>query len=147
MTPEDVLSVYALDQVTDPAPWSEKVLADCLKVGYDCWVMVDNLIVVGFGILSYAATEAHLLKIGIHPDHQGVGLGQKMLQHLIKMATNQGADEMFLEVRISNTRAITLYEKAHFVEVGVRKGYYPGDELQKRKSEDALTMALPLWWC
>lgn len=145
MTNADVLNVYTLDQQTDPTPWSEKLLADCVRIGYDCWVMVNEQMVLGFGIMNYAANEAHLLKLAIHPEHQRQGLGHKMLVHLIQTAKSQGADELFLEVRVSNEKAIALYHNNHFVEIGMRKGYYPADALKGIQSEDALTMALPLW--
>ncbi len=145
MTNADVLNVYMLDQLTDPTPWSEKLFADCIKVGYDCWVMLDTQTIVGFAIVHYAANEAHLLKLAINPDYQGQGLGQKMLLHVVQTAKSNGADEMFLEVRVSNQKAIALYQNNNFVEIGMRKGYYPADALKGIPSEDALTMALPLW--
>lgn len=145
MTVADVPAVYAIDRIADKGPWTEKLFGDCLRVGYDCWVVCIDLKVVGYGITSYGANEAHLLKLAVLPEFQRQGLGQKLLQHLISMAKIQGADEMFLEVRVSNTPAKTLYEKYNFVEVGVRKGYYPADEVRGTEKEDALTMALPLW--
>jgi ribosomal-protein-alanine N-acetyltransferase len=145
MTTADVPVVSSLDQKVDSAPWSEKLFSDCIRVGYECWVITNQLQIVGFGIMNYATTEAHLLKLSIGPEHQRQGLGQKMLLHLMSMAKIHGAEEMFLEVRVSNTPAITLYEKHHFVEVGIRKGYYPANEVLGTPKEDAITMALPLW--
>lgn len=145
MTVADVPAVCVLDQKVDLAPWSEKVVSDCIRVGYECWVLTVELQVVGFGIISYGANEAHLLKISISPEHHRQGLGQKMLQHLMSMAKIHGSDELFLEVRASNTPAIALYQKFHFVEIGLRKGYYPANEALGVPKEDAITMALPLW--
>lgn len=144
MTPADIPAVHAIEVAVAVGPWSEKLFADCLRVGYECWVLVDGEQVMGYGILSYSANEAHVLQLAIHPEHHRCGLGQKLLQHLLNMAKVHGADEIFLEVRESNTSAINLYKKYNFVEVGIRKGYYPA-ESEGLPKQDAITMALPLW--
>jgi ribosomal-protein-alanine N-acetyltransferase len=144
MTMADVPAVHAIETVVAVGPWSEKLFADCIRVGYECWVLVDGEQIMGYGILSYSANEAHILQLAIHPDHHKLGLGQKLLQHLLNMAKIHGADEIFLEVRESNISAIQLYKKYNFVEVGVRKGYYQ-PEVEGQPKQDAITMALPLW--
>jgi ribosomal-protein-alanine N-acetyltransferase len=144
MTAADVPAVHAIEQAVASGPWGEQLFHDCLKVGYECWVLVDDQAIMGYGILSYAANEAHILQFAIHPDHHRRGLGQKLLQHLLSAAKIHGADEMFLEVRQSNIPAINLYKKYSFVEIGLRKGYYPA-EIEGQPKEDAITMALPLW--
>lgn len=144
MTLADVPAVYAIEAAVAVGPWSEKLFADCIRVGYECWVLVDGEQIMGYGILSYSANEAHVLQLAIHPEHHNCGLGQKLLQHLLSMAKIHGADEIFLEVRESNTPAIHLYKKYNFVEVGIRKGYYPA-AAEGQPKQDAITMALPLW--
>lgn len=145
MTVADLPAICSLDQQVDITPWSEKLFSDCIQVGYECWVITLGLDLVGFGISNYGPNEAHVLKLAINPDFQRQGLGQKMLHHLISMAKIHGAGEIFLEVRASNTNAIKLYEKNHFVEIGIRKGYYPANEALGYPKEDAITMAMPLW--
>jgi ribosomal-protein-alanine N-acetyltransferase len=61
-----------------------------------------------------------------------------LLQRFIDDARRAGAEQMFLEVRISNAAAIGLYEAAGFVAVGRRHAYYP--ETPRGRSEDALVM-------
>lgn len=145
MVPSDLSVVCLIDQAVDIAPWSEKLFIDCLRLGYECYVLLIDSVIVGFGILSYGAKEAHLIKLAINPQQQGIGLGHKMLQHLIAMAKLHYAEKIFLEVRVSNIVAISLYKKFAFTEIGLRKGYYPGDELKGHQAEDAITMALSLW--
>ncbi len=144
MASADIPAVYAIEATVAVGPWSEKLFADCIRVGYECWVLVDDEQIIGYGILSYSANEAHVLQLAIHPNHQKCGLGQKLLQHLLNMAKIHGSDEIFLEVRESNIPAINLYKKYSFVEVGIRKGYYPA-EVEGQSKQDAITMALPLW--
>jgi len=143
MTVADAEAVQAIDQSVSIAPWSAKLYGDCVNVGYECWVLFEEKEILGFGVLSCAANEAHILNIAIAPSKQRLGFGQKMLQHLLDRAKIQGADEVFLEVRPSNTIAQNLYKKFNFVEIGIRKGYYPAAE--NGEKEDALTLALPLW--
>lgn len=144
MTMSDISTVHAIETRVAIGPWSEKLFADCINVGYECWVLVDDQQVMGYGILSYGPHEAHILQLAIDPDYHRQGLGQKLLQHLLSMAKLHGSEEIFLEVRQSNQAAINLYKKYNFVEVGVRKDYYPADDYGQTK-EDAITMALPLW--
>lgn len=144
MTIQDVPAVHAIEMAVAIGPWSEKLFADCIRVGYECWVLVDDKQVMGYGILNYAANEAHILQFAIHPEHHRQGLGQKLLTYMLQMAMVHGSDEVFLEVRQSNIAAIGLYKKNNFVEVGVRKGYYPV-AIEGAPKEDAITMALPLW--
>ncbi len=140
----DVPAVYAIEAAVAVGPWSEKLFADCIRVGYECWVLVDGNQVMGYGILSYSANESHILQLAIHPEHHHLGLGQKLLQHLLNMAKIHGAEEIFLEVCESNIPAIKLYKKYNFVEVGIRKGYYQA-ATEGQPKQDAITMALPLW--
>ncbi|HSX20503.1 MAG TPA: ribosomal protein S18-alanine N-acetyltransferase [Gammaproteobacteria bacterium] len=145
MTHADVPAVCELDQATDITPWNEKLITDCINIGYECWVIIDQTLVTGFAIMSFGANEAHLLKLGILPAYHHQGLGQRLLQYLINIAKTHGVEEMYLEVRVSNHPAIALYRKNNFVEIGMRKGYYPPNELKNHPKEDALTMALALW--
>lgn len=142
MTVADVVVVSDIDQTVSKGPWNAQLFSDCIKVGYECWVLVEDKVVIGFGVLSYGANEAHILNLAIIPAKQRHGFGQKMLQHLLDIAKIHGAEEIFLEVRPSNTAALELYKKYNFVEIGIRKEYYPATDDEPR--EDALTLALPL---
>jgi ribosomal-protein-alanine N-acetyltransferase len=73
-------------------------------------------------------------------EQQGQGLGRLLLTTACQHARHADAAKMFLEVRVGNGRAITLYESVGFRQIGVRKDYYPG--LLGR--EDAVCMALNL---
>ena len=123
-----------------PYPWSKGVFKDCLNAGYCCQLIETQGIAVGYGVLSVALDEAHLLNLCIDPDWQGQGLARHLLWHLCELAGAYGAGALFLEVRPSNTTALRLYRNAGFCEVGTRRGYYPAT----RGREDALIMALTL---
>lgn len=105
--------------------WNRSIFADCLGVGYGCWgaTLRDGLI--GYGIVSVAVGESHLLNLAVDPDYQGRGVGQFVLDFLLSEATRREAECMFLEVRPSNVVARELYGRAGFSEFGRRRGYYP----------------------
>ena len=69
--------------------------------------------------------ESTILNIAIAPAFQCQGLGHKLLQFLVTDAKKQGANMMFFGGRVSNVRAIDLYQQNDFSEVGIRKNYYP----------------------
>lgn len=125
MTGDDLASVLVVETRAYTHPWSEGILRDCLRVGYSCWVCEMSDTVVGHAVMSVAMGEAHLLNICIDPELQGRGVGRRLLHRLLRVAREQHADTMFLEVRSSNDAARWLYEGEGFGEIGERRGYYP----------------------
>jgi ribosomal-protein-alanine N-acetyltransferase len=79
---------------------------------------------LGWGGVLVAADAAEILTVGVVPAARRQGLARRMLAALYAEARRRGAVEMFLEVRVDNAAAITLYEREGFVEVGRRPGYY-----------------------
>ena len=125
MTPADLPAVSDIEASAYRFPWSEQVFRTCLGAGYACRVAAAEGRVRGYGILSLAADEAHLLNLCIDPAEQGRGWGGWLLRHLFGIARRRRAARMFLEVRPSNRTAVRLYEGHGFVHVGTRRGYYP----------------------
>jgi [ribosomal protein S18]-alanine N-acetyltransferase len=80
--------------------------------------------IIGFGCFWAILDEAHITLLGIHPDYQQQGLGQKLLGALLDQARSIEMARATLEVRASNQGAIHLYEKCGFQTVGRRKKYY-----------------------
>ncbi len=140
MSDNDVPMALGVECAAYPHPWSEGIFCDCLRVGYCCWVIETGGEIVGHGVMSAAVGECHILNVCVHPDYQQCGLGRRMLKRLISLGRTRNADTAFLEVRLSNSAAIGLYESEGFSEVGVRRGYYPG----AKGREDAIIMACPL---
>ena len=79
---------------------------------------------LGWGGILVAADQSELLTVGTVPAARRTGLARLMLAELIAEAVRRGAGEMFLEVRVDNESAISLYLSEGFVEVGRRPGYY-----------------------
>lgn len=124
MAQSDVPGVMVVERASYQFPWSEGIFRDCLRVGYVCRVMTLNDEIIGYGIMSLGAGEAHVLNLCVQPQLRCRGLGRRMLEHLLDRAAASGMHEAFLEVRPSNTAAIRLYLSLGFEQVGIRRGYY-----------------------
>ncbi|SFS06698.1 ribosomal-protein-alanine N-acetyltransferase [Dyella sp. OK004] len=140
MRRDDLPGVAALEGASYDFPWSEGIFSDCLKAGHPCWVLWVEGEMAGYGVLSVAAGEAHVLNLCIGQAYRGLGLGRHLLKRLLDVARWNGAQRVFLEVRPSNPVAQTLYQSAGFAEIGRRPNYYPA----RQGREDAIVMALDL---
>ena len=137
MQGDDLSDVMEIERRSYPHPWTRLIFNDCLHAGYCCWVAECQGIIEGYGIISIAAGEAHLLNLCVRPESQHQGIGMKILWHLISIARRHEAEIIFLEVRPTNRPACELYRQAGFNELGTRKDYYPAGD----KREDALIFA------
>lgn len=140
MTVADTPAVMDIELQVYPFPWTLSIFRDCLQVGYSCWVCEEAGTLLGYGVMSSGAGEAHLLNLCIRPSAQGRGLGRRMLRHLMGVARAHRADTLLLEVRPSNIPAWRLYHSMGFNEIGTRRNYYPATGGR----EDALVMACSL---
>ena len=133
-------AVMAIEVRAYPFPWTVGIFRDCLRAGHQCWVLEAGTQLLGYGVLSAAAGEAHILNICISPAAQAQGHGRRLLRALVRIARMQNAERIFLEVRPSNPRAIALYFDEGFNEIGRRPRYYPAH----MGREDAIVMAMEL---
>jgi ribosomal-protein-alanine N-acetyltransferase len=124
MTEADVPAVVALERASYQFPWSEGIFRDCLRVGYVCRVVTSDGRLIGYGVMSIGAGEAHVLNLCIDAGFRCQGVGRRMLDYLLDRGAAAGMSEAFLEVRPSNTAAIRLYLSVGFDQVGMRRGYY-----------------------
>jgi ribosomal-protein-alanine N-acetyltransferase len=140
MRRRDVAGVHAIERASYPYPWSESIFADCLRIGYCCRVAEVDGRVGAYAILSAGAGESHLLNLCVASAHRRGGVGQLMLDGVMVDARLLGARRLFLEVRPSNTAAVSLYRNNDFRVIGRRPGYYPAEAGR----EDALVMVRQL---
>nr|WP_219628612.1 ribosomal protein S18-alanine N-acetyltransferase [Stenotrophomonas maltophilia] len=136
----DLNAVMAIELRGYPFPWTRGIFIDCLRAGYPGLAMERDGLLIGYGVLSIAADEAHVLNICIDPLAQSRGLGRQLLRALVQLAADRGAQRVFLEVRPSNTPALALYHSEGFNEIGRRPRYYPAAQGR----EDAVVMAIEL---
>ena len=143
LSANDIGTIVRVAQSASPYPWSEQVFHDCFKASYHGWVLSkEGLLapdsILGFVISLVQAPECQLVNICVRPEEQGQGYGRLLLQHAIDDAWSLGCHTIYLEVRAGNLAAIQLYENAGFLQVGIRKYYYPAGNGR----EDAVVMAL-----
>ncbi|HUA88492.1 MAG TPA: ribosomal protein S18-alanine N-acetyltransferase [Steroidobacteraceae bacterium] len=141
MRAADVLEVVAIERASYQFPWSEGIFRDCLRVGYVCRVVSALRQVMGYGVMSVGAGEAHVLNLCIAEGFRCRGAGRKLLLCLLERAHAAGMAEAFLEVRPSNTTAIRLYQSLGFEQVGTRRGYYQAPN--GREDAAVLKLVLP----
>lgn len=122
-------------------PWSRGNFLDSLKSGYQAQMLLADDTLLGYFVAMKGVDEVHLLNITVAPAWQSQGWGRVMLDALSLWARGQGAEWLWLEVRVSNHRAERMYEAQGFRRVGERKNYYPAAEGRR---EDAIVMSLKL---
>lgn len=122
-------------------PWSEANFRDALGAGYQAQMLVAEGTVLGYFIAMQGVDEVHLLNITVAPAYQGQGWARVMLEALSLWSRGQGAQWVWLEVRVGNARAIEVYQSHGFRRVGHRKAYYPAANGAR---EDAIVMSLKL---
>ncbi|HZF27662.1 MAG TPA: ribosomal protein S18-alanine N-acetyltransferase [Gammaproteobacteria bacterium] len=140
MQPSDLKAVAAVERAAYDYPWSLGIFRDCLLAGYYCLVLDVGGSVTGYGIMSIAAAEGHLLNLCIHPNAQRMGFGRRLLSALLLRAGDAACDKVFLEVRPSNEIALRLYHSVGFEQIGIRPAYYQAE----RGREDAVILAATL---
>jgi ribosomal-protein-alanine N-acetyltransferase len=136
----DLPQLLLIEQLTQFSPWTAEIFERCLQAHYEGWVWEIDDKIAGFIISAQQVGENHILNIGVHPDYQRQGIGQTLVAYVLETAKKKASHISFLEVRRSNTKAIALYEKVGFVQIGERKNYYVA--FQGR--EDALIFAKDL---
>ncbi|MCU6501412.1 ribosomal protein S18-alanine N-acetyltransferase [Duganella vulcania] len=142
MQQADLPDVVALEESVYPHPWSMANFIDSLNSNYEAWVLRDQQgDLLGYFLLMAIVDEAHLLNVAVSAEKQGQGLGRFLLNQAVACARGLGMESVLLEVRPSNTRALEIYERYGFKQIGRRKGYYPAANQQR---EDAIVMRFSL---
>lgn len=121
--------------------WTPENYRSSLRAGYWSQVLceaggAEGDRVVAVCVAMDGVDEVHLLNIAVARGWQGRGLAVELLHTLYERCRQQRAEALWLEVRPSNARARALYQREGFVDIGVRKNYYPAEGGR----EDALVM-------
>lgn len=136
----DIPQLIHIEETSQVAPWSENIFKKCMEAGYSGWGVEIEGGLVGFTLVSLLAGECHILNLCILPRFQHQGLGKQLLEYTLDAVKKLDGMIAYLEVRRSNERAITLYKKMGFTQIGERKDYYP----VPTGLEDALVFAKDL---
>jgi [ribosomal protein S18]-alanine N-acetyltransferase len=136
----DLDEVVAIEREVFLFPWTRGNFSDSIDSGYHCLVLEERGRLFGYGVMIIGAEEAHLLTLSISAGSQRKGWGERLLCHFIRLAKEQHARSMFLDVRESNHAAARLYERIGFRRIAKRKDYYPA----MGGREDSVVMELML---
>jgi ribosomal-protein-alanine N-acetyltransferase len=133
----DLSAIEAIEQRAYPTPWSRSMFAGELakptSICLGAFAREDRAL-VGYLIISRYVDAWHVMNVAVAPEHRRKGIGSALLERLFELTAEDGRRGYTLEVRVSNTEAIRLYERLGFRRRGVRRGYYTDNR------EDALIM-------
>ena len=135
---EDAKEVFAIEMECFSVPWSlDSIETELLNEDKKLYYVVED----ANGVVGYAGAwlvydEGQITNIAIRPSARRQGFGAKLTSALIEECFKRGMHEIFLEVRISNLSALSLYRQLGFTVKGMRKNYY------SEPKEDAYIMSL-----
>ena len=136
MSLEDIDQVYEIENLSFTTPWSrESFKSELLQNDLARYLVAKvNGKVAAYGGMWIVLDEAHITNIAVHPEYRGRKIGETLVKALLRMAKENKAADITLEVRASNNAARKLYKKLGFKDGGRRKGYY------EDTGEDAIIM-------
>jgi [ribosomal protein S18]-alanine N-acetyltransferase len=131
----DLDEIHELEQLIFPDAWPRSAFVDILEE--NAWgaliAEIDGRI-VGYACHLIVAGDAHLANMAVHPDYRRKSVARRLLDSILRLALDESCEQILLEVRPSNEAARKFYERAGFIELYRRTGYY------HRPREDALVM-------
>ncbi|GAB3607727.1 ribosomal protein S18-alanine N-acetyltransferase [Conyzicola nivalis] len=135
-TPDDLDAIMAIEHAVFPSDaWSrESMLAELSNrhthylVAFDL-ATPDEFVAYAGLLAPRGATQADIQSVAVVETARRRGLARTLVQTLIAEARDRGAREVFLEVRVDNPNAQSLYDSLGFERIAVRKGYYQPDNV------------------
>lgn len=137
-TIKDAKEIFAIEMECFSVPWSlDSIETELLNEDKKLYYVVEDVNgVVGYAGAWLVYDEGQITNIAIRPSARRQGFGAKLTSALIEECFKRGMHEIFLEVRISNLSALSLYRQLGFTVKGMRKNYY------SEPKEDAYIMSL-----
>lgn len=125
MKKEDIPCVARMEEEYFSEPWSEKAFEDALdKKEYLYMVAAEGQEVVAYCGMYQVLDEGNITQVAVRSDMRGRGIARKLLQDFMQKGQEKGVGAYTLEVRVSNQRAVCVYEACGFVTECVRKDFY-----------------------
>lgn len=132
----DLDAIERIEKASYPTPWSRSMFTSELAKpsSHSLAAVAPDGELAGYLILSRYVDAWHVMNVAVAPEHRRRGIASAMLERLFDVTRDDARRGYTLEVRVSNTAAIRLYESFDFRPCGVRRGYYTDNR------EDALIM-------
>lgn len=135
MRTEDVPAISKLEEAAFSMPWSAQDFLDMVDREGSLYVTaLAGSEVIGCCGVTNACGDGDINNVVVAEGWRGQGIGKQMLSALMELGKEIGIENYTLEVRVSNTPAICLYESLGFESAGIRPGFY------ERPREDAMIM-------
>ena len=136
MTEHDLDVIVQIEEACFTDPWSKQGFIDSLHETSAHLLVIEDESegIVGYACLYQVVDEGEIVNVAIDPKHRQKGYGAKLVDALIQLGRELGAERFFLEVRKSNEAGQALYGSLGFAACGVRKGFY------ENPKEDAVLM-------
>ena len=125
MKKTDLQEVVRIEKENFSLPWSEQGFADSMGQENTCFLSAcKNGSIVGYCGYLQVLDEADITNVSVDAASRRDGVGESMLQELMRRGAQKGIKAFTLEVRESNLAAISLYQKLGFASAGIRKNFY-----------------------
>ena len=134
MTENDLDKVAAMEKDIFSMPWSKESFRESLLQNYSYFFVAEEGDILGYCGVHNFGGDGEITNVAVDKNARGQGVATKMLQYAMDETKKIGVEAFTLEVRISNTKAIGLYEKLGFENKGIRKNFY------ENPVEDAMIM-------
>lgn len=147
---EDLPSVISINWAALPEHYSDSFFEERLRESPETFLVAEDengpiigyimcRIEYGFSHLKRygLARKGHVVSVAVLEAHRGAGVGRALVEESLSGMKERGCSETYLEVRVSNEPAISLYRKLGFAVVTTHHGYY-------RDGEDAYLMSKQL---
>ena len=132
----DLGRVEEIEREAYPTPWSRSMFDAELRkpssLALGAFTEADEL--VGYAFVSRYVDAWHVMNVAVSIAYRRRGIAAALLERLFDVTATDPRRGYTLEVRVSNTGAIALYERLGFESRGTRRGYYTDNR------EDALIM-------
>ncbi len=120
----DLPRIIEVEKDLHISPWTLKNFRDALSAKNLFKIFTIDSKLVGYYVALFATDECQLLNVSVHKNFQNKGVGNQLMTSLKKNCVQSNISSIFLEVRASNKKAMNLYQKNGFNEIGIRNNYY-----------------------
>jgi len=131
---DDYTAIEEIEQQVFSNPWPPEAFSSMLFPW--AFTLLSNNEVIGYIFYSGVQEEMVIVNFAVKPEFQGRGLGEYLLTETMRIMNKNGVQRFYLDVRMSNFKAHSLYKKVGFEEIGIRKKYYNNPD------EDAIVMGM-----
>lgn len=135
----DADAVYAVGAACFSDAWRAETVVRDMAGAHSLYLAAEkDGSLLGYACYWFVMDEAQLVNIGVSPAVRRQGIARRLLEAGISAAKERGMASMYLEVRVSNIPAQTLYRSYGFAVKALRKAVY------EKPVEDGYIMAVSL---